>query len=279
MRLNATDISDRTSSTTVLVEANSDDKSSRYSRTETDLSVELGGTTVALIRAYDSLSHHHSGSFGNGWRLANVDTDIQTNVEDSDRSSLGIYEPFRIGTRLYLTAPSGERVGFTFNPQKQEIPGLTYYTPVWVPDASVDYTLQSATGMLTLGGSRLYDLKTAHAYNPASGEFDSPEYTLTSLDGSVYYLSTNGGVEEQFMPNGTHLIYSDSGITTDTGETIRFVKDELGRLTEITTSDGSSVIYTYEDSNLIAARNLTLGQSSRYGYSEGEEQRLTLAVD
>lgn len=55
----------------------------------------------------------------------------------SDRTSLGIYEPFRIGARLYLIAPDGERVGFTFNPQKQEIPGLTYYTPAWEADAGV----------------------------------------------------------------------------------------------------------------------------------------------
>lgn len=90
-------------------------------------------------------------------RLANVDTDIQTNVPPGDRSSLGIYNPFQIGSRLYLTAPTGERVGFTFNPQRPEIPGLTYYTPAWVADPGVDYTLQSAEAMLTLGGDLLYD--------------------------------------------------------------------------------------------------------------------------
>lgn len=98
LRLRATDISDRTSSTSVVVEANSNDKSGRYARTETDLSVELGGTTLDLVRAYDSLSGSVSNSFGNGWQFANVDADIQTDVPVGDRTSFGIYEPFRIGT-------------------------------------------------------------------------------------------------------------------------------------------------------------------------------------
>ncbi|MEH2057548.1 MAG: putative Ig domain-containing protein [Nostoc sp.] len=276
LRLRATDISDRTSFTEAVVEVNTTTKPSAYTRTQTDLSVTLGGNTINLVRTYSSLNTDEFGSFGNAWQLANVDTNIQTLVPLTGREELGVYEPFRVGTRLYLTTPTRERVGFTFAPQKHTISGLTYYTPSWVADSGVNYTLSSADAKLTLAGNRFYDLKTGHAYNPGSGEFDGADYTLSSANGTVYHLSSAGGVTEQIGVNGTRLIYSDSGITSDTGETVRFVKDEKGRLTQITAPDGSLVVYSYDtEGNLVSARNLASGQSSRYGYSSN---LLTLAT-
>ncbi|MDM9385689.1 CARDB domain-containing protein [Chlorogloeopsis sp. ULAP01] len=237
LRLQATDISGRTSSTQVVVEANSGTNKSAYVRTETDLSITFSSTLthslpgsltpLNLVRTYSSLNASDIGSFGYGWQLANTDANIQTNVPLTGREQLGVYEPFRVGTRLYLTLPTGERVGFTFAPQKHTIPGLTYYTPAWVADAGVNYTLQSADAVLTLAGNRLYDLKTGHAYNPASGEFNGAEYTLSSADGTVYYLSTSRGVVEQVAANGTRFVYSDSGITSSTGETYVLLRMRL----------------------------------------------------
>ncbi|MEH2362218.1 putative Ig domain-containing protein [Nostoc sp.] len=278
LRLQATDISDRTSNTQAIVEVNTTTRPSAYTRTQTDLSFTFSSspTLFSLVRTYSSLNTDEVGSFGNGWQLASLDTNIQTNVPLTGRESLGVYEPFRVGTRLYLTTPTGERVGFTFAPQKHTIPGLTYYTPSWVADSGVNYQLESAEAKLTLAGNRLYDLKTGHAYNPGSGEFDGADYTLSSADGTVYHLSSAGGVTEQIGVNGTHLIYSDSGITSSTGETVRFVKDDAGRLTQITAPDGSLVVYSYDtQGNLVSARNLASGESHRYGYSSN---LLTLAT-
>jgi len=57
---------------------------------------------------------------------------------------------------------------------------------------------------------------------------------------------------------------------------VRFVKDDAGRLTQITAPDGSLVIYSYDAlGNLVSARNLASGQSHRYGYSSN---LLTLAT-
>ncbi|MCC5669345.1 DUF6531 domain-containing protein [Nostoc sp. CHAB 5784] len=216
LRLLATDISDafgnvfdeRTSSTQALVEVNTGTKPSAYTRTETDLSFTFSSslTPLSLVRTYSSLNADEVGSFGNGWQLASLDTNIQTNVPLTGREELGVYEPFRVGTRLYLTTPTGSRVGFTFAPQKHIIPGLTYYTPSWVADSGVNYTLSSADAKLTLAGNRFYDLKTGHAYNLGSGEFDGADYTLSSADGTVYHLSYAGGVTQEIGVNGTHLI-------------------------------------------------------------------------
>src|SRR5439155_683480 len=117
-------------------------------------------------------------------------------------------------------------------------------------------------------GDRFYDLKTGRPYHPASGLFSGPEFTLTAPDGTVYQLRTAGGVEEQITPNGTRLLFSDSGIASSTGESILFVHDAAGPLSSVTLPDGSRVVYSYDEAgNLVAARDLAQGQRHRYGYS------------
>jgi hypothetical protein len=103
---------------------------------------------------------------------------------------------------LKLTTPTGERVGFTFTPVRQQITGAVYYTPKWIADASINYTLQSVDAKLTFAGSKFYELTSGAADNPASSSFDGTQYLLDSKQGLV----------GQIAPNGTNLIYSDSGI-------------------------------------------------------------------
>src|SRR5207248_10889246 len=134
-------------------------------------------------------------------------------------------------------------------------------TPAYTADPGVTFALSSAGGLLTLAGDRFYDLKTGQPYNPASGAFSGPDYTLTAPDATVYHLSTARGVLDQVQPNGTRLVFSDSGITASNGQALSFVHDAAGRLTSITAPDGTRVIYTYDVAgNLIAARNLAAGQ-------------------
>ena len=279
LRLTATDIAGRTGQTTIVVEADSTTKPTQYLRTETDLSVTLAGSVFNLVRSYDSLTAGQSGTFGYGWRLATQDTEIQTTVLPTGHESTGIYNPFLIGTRVYLTLPTGQRAGFTFTPVSTPINGLTYYMPAYTADSGVTYTLNSAGGPLIQAGSRYYDLKTGLAYNPASDIYPGPEYTLTGTDRTVYDLNTANGVTEIDRPDGTKLYFGDSGITASTGESIQFVHDAQGRITSIIGPDGTSVVYTYDSAgNLASARNLVAGASSRYGYQSGPVHLLIEAI-
>ena len=258
LRLTATDISGRTSTTETVVEINSTAKTSAYTRKETDLTYNFSSLPLNITRNYNSLD--------NTWRFS-TDTDIQTNVPLTGREELGVYEPYRVGTRLYLNTPTGERVGFTFAPQRKEISGLTYYSPQWVADAGVEYKLDSAIANLTLAGNRFYELNTGFAYNPASGDFSGADFTLTAADGTQYLIDSKKGITEQ-IANGISLVYSDSGITSSTGETVQFVNDEQGFLKEVIAPDGTKVVYDYQDGNLVAARNLSTGDVRRYGYND-----------
>src|SRR5262249_47619988 len=237
LRLTATDVSGRTSTAAIVVDANTAAKSFDYVRSDTDLSVSLGGVTVNLVRTYDSLSRNVAGSIGNGWRLANIDTDIQTSVLPTGREEFGTYNPFTEGTRVYLTLPNGQRIGFTFTPEKHLQSGATYYTPEFQADPGVAYQLESAGAVLSRGPNGFYDVETARPYNPASGGFSGPDYTLTGPDGTIYHLSTANGVEDEIHPGGGTLHFSGSGITSSTGQPVPFLRAAARPVTSVTPPD------------------------------------------
>ncbi|MEO1005448.1 MAG: tandem-95 repeat protein, partial [Cyanobacteria bacterium J06638_38] len=270
LELTATDIKGRTSTTEIIVEVEGNDKTAQYQRVENDLIVDFGGTTIDLTRRYDSLQRQQSGSFGNGWQSA-WNFELETDVAIRGTGNEAI-QPFEEGTKLYLTLPDGQRVGFTFQPIPEEITGLTYYRPAWVADAGVNYTFESADVLLSKAGDRFYDLQTAQPYNlegrRQKAEGRSQEaYTLTATDGTVYRLDVTGKLQEVISDN-TRLIYSDSGILDpDSGEMVRFESDDAGRLTQVTAPNGTAIAYTYDEAgNLVSARNLALGDSVRYSY-------------
>jgi RHS repeat-associated protein len=181
----------------------------------------------------------------------------------------GVGKPLAIGTRLYLTTPSGERVGFTFAPTKHEIPGAIYYTPSWVADTGVNYTLYSTDAKLTLAGGKFYDLLTAAPYNPSNGSSQDAEYVLVAKDGTNYELDAQRGLVGRIAANGTKLIYSDSGILADTAtaESVEFIKDSNGRIAQITAPDGTQLTYEYDSQgDLVSVSNSGTGKVEAIGY-------------
>ncbi|MHB8956711.1 MAG: putative Ig domain-containing protein [Pirellulaceae bacterium] len=280
LRLTAQDLARRTSVAERIVEVSTPAKPVAYLRSVTDLEVNLGGTKVALTRVYDSLARESAGALGYGWRLAPRDTQVQTNVPRTGREHLGVYGALREDTRLYLTLPSGERVGFAFAPETVEVSGLTFYRPAWQADPGVEYTLHSIPTMLAKAGGRFHDYESGQPYHPQNPFFDGPDYTLVALDGARYEIDTLRGVVAQIASTGERLLYSDSGIITSTGEAIQFVYDAQGRIDRAISFDGTTVVYLYDEAgNLASVRNLATGQYTSYGYHATDSHLLTAAVD
>ncbi len=278
LRLSATDIGGRANSTTVAFEVNSASKALGYTRTDSDMTVTLGDVMLNFARAYSSLARTEQGSFGFGWRMLGRDVAIETNVPLTGNEASGEHAPFHAGTRLYLTLPDGTRAGFTFAPQRHSIVGNSdYFTPAWVADAGIGWTLQSADAFLSRAGDQFYDLKTAQPYNPASGDFADPEYTLTAPNGTRYELSTARGVEAQVAPSGTRLLYTNAVILNLTTKTaVQLGADREGRVASITAPDGRTIFYGYDTAgNLTSARDFSVG-ISRYGYDAADAHLLTI---
>ena len=225
LQLTATDIAGRSNTAQTTLEVDTTAKPGQYLRSETDLTVQLGTTTVNLTRVYDSLNRNTASSFGYGWSLAVQDTNLQTSVPLTGNEADGIYNPFIEGTRVYLTLPTGQRAGFTFTPQRHDQAGITWYTPAYTADPGVPWQLDSADAVLIHGGNGFYSAQFGLPYNPASGQFPGSQYTLTGPDGTVYSLSAPTlGVQEEVLPSGQILYYSGSGITSSTGGAVRFLR-------------------------------------------------------
>ena len=128
-----------------------------------------------------------------------------------------------------------------------------------------------------------FDFQTGEAYNPTNPSLvtghSSLVLTQTGPDGTQYKLTSQGQVGEEIRPDGKKFILSDSGITAvGTGEAITFSYVSSGNstfnihnsklLSSITGPDGRRVVYSYDQQgNLVSARDLITGDTSRYGYS------------
>lgn len=131
---------------------------------------------------------------------------------------------------MFLTAPDGERLGFTFAPQKSEGPGFAYWTPAWVADADNGWQLRSLALKLQRGADRFYDLATGMPYNPAAFGAESAQYELIAPDGTVYEIAAASGITGIVFSDGVRLAVSDSGITGPDDEYQRWMRDGSGAL-------------------------------------------------
>ena len=82
-----------------------------------DLTIPVGGIPITVVRTYDTLRADRDGEFGYGWRLEYRNTDLRVSLPKSGLEDLGIFTPFRPGTKIFMTLPGGERVSWTFTPE------------------------------------------------------------------------------------------------------------------------------------------------------------------
>jgi hypothetical protein len=227
LRLSATDIAGRGAEALVLIEISSAEKTGRHAAAATDFSVALGGHTLEFVRRYDSHAAGEATSFGQGWSLALRDVRLEAD------------EVLRAGARLFLTAPDGERVGFTFEPEEVRGPAFVYCTLRWIADAGHGWRLESQDPKLQRAAGRFYDLHSARPYQPQ-------EYTLIGADETRYAIDPARGVTGITYADGARFAVGDSGITAAGNEAIAFQLDAAGRIARVSAPDGRLFDYAYD---------------------------------
>ena len=259
----------------------------------TDLTIPVTGIPITLTRSYDSLTANTSEEFGYGWRLDFRDTDLQTSVGQptADTAQLGGQNPFKNGTRVYITLPGGTREGFTFTPIEDKLSQLigvggfstgayTTYDPAFVADAGVTDTLtvQDATIQQGLGTDEYYGV-SGDAYNPADSNFGGI-YTLTTKEGIVYQIDAESGKLMSVTDNnGNTLTYTDSGIYSSTGQDVTFGRDAQGRITSVTDPMGKEILYAYDaQGNLISMTDRD-GNVTKFVYDSTQAHYLDQVID
>ena len=160
----------------------------------TDLTIPLAGIPIQIHRTYDTLNSQRSGDFGFGWQLSVSQPNLRESVRTSDAERSGIAamfaaNPFRDGTRVYLTNPAGRRVGFTFAPEPEGGVLGTIWHPRFLPDPGVYDQLTVADTPLSQRDDGTYTHYLVNLpYNPS-------EYELTLRIGLVVVRQTLGLAE------------------------------------------------------------------------------------
>ncbi len=79
------------------------------------------------------------------------------------------------------------------------------------------------------------------------------------------------------MPDGVRLYASRNGIVSSTGDSVAFVRDAQGRITDIVTDSGAHVVYRYDSNgDLASVHDTSTGDTTRFGYSQGQPHLLEL---
>ena len=201
----------------------------------TDVSIDYNGLPIVIAREYDTVDLAKD-DFGFGWRLS-------TPGEVRDGAKEG--QAFVRGTKVYVTLPGGERLGFRFDPQP-----LSFLFP-WIsavrfqPDPGVSGTLEAvgAGSVFSFGG--LYT-NLIFPYNPRL-------YRYTARDGTQFVIDEFDGLQSAVDSNGNTLFYTSAGIVDSNGNGVTFLRDAENRISGVVTPDGTSVSYGYDNNGDLVA--------------------------
>ena len=213
----------------VMITVTGEFKPGRVRFTITDLTIPVTGLPIVIGRTYDSLERDIVGDFGNGWTLAIANPRLEADPAHN----------------VTLTMPDGRRTTFHFTPQSYGGIFGFFLEPLYTPEAGVYGSLEVPDCLLVVSGGKYYCFLDMGEYQPAV-------YTYTDPYGRQFLMSSDGTLRSITDLNGNVLTFSPDGITSSMGDlNVPFVRDSLGRITQITDPEGGVYGYVYDaDGNL-----------------------------
>lgn len=284
IRLEVTDIIGSTSVVDVPVGLSGSLKLGNFRLSFEDLTIPVAGIPITIVRTYDTLRSDRDGDFGYGWRLEYRNTDLRTSLPKSGLEDIGIYTPFKEGTKVYLTLPGGERQGFTFTPEYRVLPGfgqgndLVIAFPRFTSDRGVNSTLSAGGGSLIV--NEFGEMYTAGGipWNPASP--DTAGYKLTTADGTQYAIDgANGKLTRVTDRAGNSLRFTDFSIESDSGPAITIDRDLKNRIVSVHDIDGAVIQYQYSRSGDLTTVVDREGNKTQITYKTERAHYLDQIVD
>ncbi len=275
IRILAQDLSGNISAKALPLSLDGQLKLGQFAFKTVDLTIPIVGTSITISRIYDTRNARETGDFGFGWSLDLQDAAIRETIPVNALEAQGLYfaaNPFRDGTRVYLTNAEGKRVGFTFRPQQQfSLFGGGSYSATFVPDPGV-------TDQLDVGSPQLRNVNGAFYEGFFGNPFNPSAYRLTSKDGTVFEYDQFLGLANRTDSNGNRLEYRADGIFSSSGESIQFVRDPQGRITQIIDPATNILTYAYDSNGDLIAFTDQAGQRTRYEYTSGAPRLLDTVI-
>ena len=271
-----------------VVNVSGDLKLGNFTVSFADLSVNVSGVPIQVIRTYDTLDAAEKGDFGFGWRMEYRNTRLRTSVPKTGYEEYGIFNPWKVGTKVYVTLPGGKREGFTFWPQLRDewLRGqiAQMYLPSFIPDPGVTSKLtvpdfdifvlrQDPSRFSTILRGDEVVAATSVPYNPSDVTFGGT-YTLTTRDGLQYEINGFTGLLDSVTDrNGNTLTFSNVGTTSSTGKQVLFERDPRGRITAVIDPMGNRIQYEYDARGDLVAVTDREGNTTSFSY---RTDRLTI---
>ncbi len=242
-----------------------------------DIDIELAGFPLRMTRVYDSLRADQAGDLGFGWSLGLVDADIGETVPDTGALGLFGSTPFRVGTRVYLDAPTGERLAFTFDPQPGPPSPLGQpYRAVFDPDPGTYHRLEVPQGDQAF--LRLNDDGSVGLFS-IGFPWNPEQYVLIAPDGRRYFVHEDQGLLAAEDLNGNRISINDNGIDHSNGPGLQFLRDAQGRISEVRDPDGNAWTYGYDANGDLVSFIDPDGNETTYIYRTDPAHYLEMIID
>jgi len=283
LRLEATDAGGNVAAVEQAVQIGGDLKLGNFTLSFTDLTVPVFGVPITVTRTYDTLAAAQSSDFGFGWRLEFRNMNLRTSVAPTGFEEYGIFNPLKVGSRVYVTIPGGNRQAFTFQPQVASgIRGgfLGIFEPRFVPDPGVKSSLTVTPADLRINADgRVFDYTTGEPYNPASSLFGG-SYLLTTKQGMAFDIDgRTGQLTALADPGDNRLTFSDAGITGPEGVSVAFERDPQGRIAAVVDPAGQRIGYRYDARGDLVAVTDRADNTTQYEYRTDLAHYLREVID
>ena len=244
----------------------------------TDMNTNVDGVTLTAQRMYDS-RNKVSGDFGYGWSLNTNDIKIyETSPVLNTQGKLGFdVQPPNANNRNYHIEPTEPHyIIVDLGNGNIEIYELTIYdgsqSQSLEPPLVISLVLKriKGNGKLLYKNSTSFNVDVRYTEGPSIAYFlddengigflDMDNFTYVANSGTRYNINTeysnNPGLQTITDVHNNKITLSKNGYSSNNKTGVNFVRDELGRITEMTDLYGRTLKYAYnEKGDLVKTTN------------------------
>ncbi len=260
---------------TVTVEVSGNMKIGNFTISFADLDFKAGEVPVTMIRTYDSRRKDIKGEFGYGWDLSFENVKLYINSDQSDfweeaRSSSFfvtkyiIQETKQHKIKIDLGNGISEEFVMQLSPAQQVlIPQHYGLTMTYVPTNGSGSTLVPCD----MSPSELF-YDSGRLFNSEFEDYDPQRFVYTRPDGTQYVIDAKQGLMSVTTTTGETISFGKNGVTSSDGKSISFLYDEEGRIAEASDSTGKKLTYEYDVfGDLVCVTDQT-GSTTKFTYKK-----------
>ena len=254
----------------ITVSVEGDLKVGSFSMSFIDMDLPIHGLPLSVVRTYDSREKDRSGRFGFGWDMKLTKATLSENGTPGSkwtmtRSSNGWLKGYTMVQdkphEVVVHWGNGKTDKFALKLE----PAFSLYQIRWL-SAYYENINGTKSKLEPLGQSTDLVYQSGVVYDYDFTPFNPQRYRLTAVDGTVYVLNDQTGLESVTSTNGDVVtITADSVIHSD-GKSIVFERDGEKRITKISGPTGRSVAYRYDGTGDLVSVTDVGGGETTFGY-------------